>query len=135
THNFILIGSNNDTCLVSIMTSATEFNMKPRIFLDFNNMLQSDSICISVKAVDGTVHFWNSFVSNTSGYYGTFMSGGRSWAVDGDDEYSISDIASSKSAITVGAYCSKTNFMSINGNTYTYSSYVNLGELVPFSSH
>ena len=135
-HDLFLVGSNNDTCFVSIITSTSEFNMKPRIFLDFNSKLSnSDSICISVKGNDGTIDFWNSFVSNTSGYYGAFLGYGKSWAVDGDQEITISDIATSKSAITVGAYASKTNWTNISSQTYTYSGYVTQGDRVRFSSH
>ena len=135
-HDLFLSGSNNDTCFVSVTTSSAEFNMKPHIFLDFNNKASDvDSVCISVKGTDGTIHFWNSFVSNTSGYYGVFSSHGYPWATDGDHEISISDIASSKSAITVGAYASKTEWTNISQASYNYNSYVVKGDLVPFSSH
>lgn len=135
-YDLFLIGANLDTFFVSIITSSAEFNMKPRIFLDLYSTLTSpDLVCISVKGTDGTIHFWNSFVSNTSGYYGAFKSHGYSWAVDGDQEITISDIATSKSAITVGAYASKTEWTNISGQTYTYSSYVTQGDRVRFSSH
>jgi subtilisin family serine protease len=38
------------------------------------------------------------------------------------------------SVLLVGAYCSKTNFTDINGNSWTYSGYVQANRLVPFSS-
>ena len=134
-HDLFLLGSNNDTCFVSITTSSAEFNMKPRIFLDFNSKISAaDSVCISVKGIDGTIHFWNSFVSNTYGYYGAFLSYGYPWAVNGDHEISISDIASSKSAISVGAYASKTSWTDINLQPHDYNFYVTKGDVAPFSS-
>ncbi len=134
-HDLFLPGSFNDTCYISVTTAAAEFNMRPRIFLDFNSLLVGDSVLISIRSQDGSINMWNSFVSNTSGYYGKFISYGYPWAVDGDVDITISDIASSKSAITVGAYASKTSWTNISFQTYSYSSYVTKGDLVPFSSH
>jgi hypothetical protein len=135
THEFYLIGSNNDTCYIAVTTSASEFNHKPRVFLDFDSRDSVDAIKISVKGHDGTVNFWNSFVHNTTGYYGVFRSMNVPGAVDGDKEISISDIASSKSVISVGAYASKVNWLDINGSGWSYSQYVAQSDLVPFSSH
>jgi len=134
-HDLFLLGSNNDTCYVSIMTSTAEFNMKPRVFLDFNSLVTADSVLISIRSQDGIINMWNSFVSNTSGYYGQFVSYGYPWAVNGDVAMTISDIASSKSAVTVGAYASKTSWTNISFQSYSYASYVGRGDLVPFSSH
>lgn len=134
-HDFTLLGINNDTCFVSITTSASEFNNRPRIFLDFDNRSTIDSICIRVKGTDGTINFWNTFVTNTTGYYGAFLSYGYLWATNGNNVMTMSDIASSKSAISIGAYASKTSWTNISLQTYSYSSYVTQGNLVPFSSH
>ncbi len=134
-HDFTLLGINNDTCFVSITTSASEFNNRPRIFLDFDNRSTIDSICIRVKGTDGTINFWNTFVTNTTGYYGAFLRYGYSWATNGNNVMTMSDIASSKSAISIGAYASKTSWTNISLQTYSYSSYVAQGNLVPFSSH
>jgi minor extracellular serine protease Vpr len=136
THDFTLLGSNNDTCFISIMTSSVEFNNKPRIFLDFDSRLTdslADSVLIILRGNDGHINMWNSFVSNTSGYYGRFVSYGHPLAMDGDYENTISDIASSKSAITVGAYCSKVNWSSIDGNSY-YAPGETRRDLASFSS-
>jgi len=133
-HSAYLIGSNNDTCFVDITTSSSEFNLKPRAFLDFDSRV-ADSIGIAVIGSDGTIDMWNSFVYNTSGYYGAFSSHGRKGAVNGNSDLSISDIASSKSAITIGAYASKISWTSLDGKGYSYSGYTARGRLVPFSSH
>jgi hypothetical protein len=131
-YEFTLIGSNNDTCLVTLLTSSSEFNLKPRILIEFSSDV-ADSILISVKSSDGTVNMWNTFVYNTSGYYGEFLNYGYPWAVNGDVNTTISDIASSKSAITVGAYISKRSWVDVSGNTWTYSSLIK-GDLAYFSS-
>lgn len=132
-HDLYLVGSENDTCFIDVITSTAEFNGKPRIFLDFQSNV-SDDINITLKGTDGTVNMWTSFVHNTTGYYSAFTTDGRPGAVPGNSDISISDIAASKSAITVGAYASKTSWRSIAGKTFSYSSYVTRGRLVPFSS-
>ncbi len=133
-HTLSLPGTNNDTCFITIVTAASEFNGKPRIFVDFDNRA-TDSIQISITATDGLINMWNSFVSNTSGYYGAFRSYNKPDAVNGDFELTVSDIASTNSAISVGAYASKIQWTNILGSSYSYSGYVAKGNLVPFSSH
>lgn len=133
-YNKYIIGSNNDTLFVDCATSSAEFNGKPRIFLDFYSKV-TDSIGIAVKGNNGTVHFWNSFVHETTGYYGSFKSYGKPWAVNGNTDITISDLAASESAISIGAYASKVRFTNLNGNPLSYSGYVSKGDLVPFSSH
>jgi minor extracellular serine protease Vpr len=133
-HPTYMIGSNADTCFVDIVTSSSEFNGKPRIFMEFYNKV-TDSIGIRIKGTTGTVHFWNSFVYNTSGYYGAFTSYGMPGAVNGNTDITISDIAASGSAITIGAYASKTGFVNLDGANLSYTGYVSKNKLVPFSSH
>ncbi len=133
-HSLLLLDSNNDTLNLSIVTAASEFNGKPRIFMDFDNRA-TDSILIAITATDGMINMWNSFVSNTSGYYGAFRSYNKPNTVNGDHELTASDIASSISAISVGAYASKVSWTNISSVTYSYASYVTKGDLVPFSSH
>lgn len=135
TYEFYLIGTNSDTCLVRFVTTPSDFNGKPRVFLDFDNNA-TDSILISITGTDGMINMWNSFVSNTSGYYGAFRSYNKPNTVNGDNELTVSDIASTISAISVGAYASKVQWTNISGATYSYpSSYVVRGDLTPFSSH
>ena len=134
-HTMVLLNGSGDTLYIDITTSSSEFNGKTRAFLDFNSKLpDTDSILISVKSMGGSIDFWNTFVYNTSGYYGVFRKNGYSWAVNGDNVTTISDIASSQSAITVGAYASKVNWTDINGDSWSYAGYVSQGNLVPFSS-
>ena len=134
-HSINLIGSNNNTLFLSVVTNHADFNGKPRIFVDINSGIISDTILLSITGSDGTIHLWNSFVSNTVGYYGAFRSYNYSNAVNGDQLSNISDISSTNSAIAVGAYASKVQWTNISAQSYSYASYVAKGNLVPFSSH
>lgn len=132
-HNEYVIGSNNDTCFIDFITSTQEFNGKPRLLMEFRSKI-TDSICISVSGQSGTIDMWNNYVHNTTGYTGSFESNGLPWAVTGNNVTTISDLASTKTALTVGAYASKTMFTNLSGNSLSYTGYVNTGNLVPFSS-
>jgi minor extracellular serine protease Vpr len=132
-HNQYIIGSNSDTCFIDFITATQEFNGKPRLLMEFRSKI-TDSICISVSGQAGSIDVWNNYVHNTTGYTGSFESNGMTWAVTGDNITTISDLASTKTALTVGAYASKTSFTNLNGNSLSYSGYVNTGNLVPFSS-
>lgn len=133
THSFYLVGTSNDTCYINMVTSSAEFNMKPRIFLEiYTKTLRP--IGISIKGQEGTVNMWSSYVYQTTGYYGAFAKNAKPWAVDGTSDMTISDIAATKSAITVGAYASKTSYNSIGNGAVSYASYVAKGDLAPFSS-
>lgn len=127
-----LIGSNADTCFVDFMTSAMEFNGKPRLMMEFRSKV-ADSICISVSSNDGMVDMWTGFVHNTIGYYGALNSNGFAWATDGNTEMTISDIASTKTAVAVGAYSTRLSFRNINGITISFGGGPR-GNLASFSS-
>lgn len=132
-HNEYLIGSNMDTCFIDFMTSASEFNDKPRLLMEFRNKV-NDSICISIGSKDGIVDMWTGFVHNTTGYYSPLSAKGFSWATPGNNASTISDISSSKSALAVGAYASKVSFRNTQNRPVSYTSYVAKDNLVPFSS-
>ncbi|MGN6477489.1 MAG: S8/S53 family peptidase [Flavipsychrobacter sp.] len=134
-HQTHMIGSNGDTCFVDFTTSSSEFNDKPRVFLDcFSKAADTDAICISIKGTSGTINMWQSYVYNTTGYYGSFNNNGLGSAVSGNTDMTMSDLAVTKSAITVGAYASKTSFVNISGGSLNYNSYATKGGLAPFSS-
>jgi subtilisin family serine protease len=76
----------------------------------------------------------NAYVYQSTGYYGSFENYGYSWATAGNTDVTISDIASTKKTIAVGAYASKTVFTNTNGQSVNYSGYVQKLRLVPFSS-
>ena len=60
-HTLYLRGVAGDTCFVTITTSASDFNGKPRIFFDFYSKT-SDRIMIKFKSTDGTVNVWMGYV-------------------------------------------------------------------------
>ena len=129
-----LIGSDDDTCFFTLTTNNADFNNnKPHAFFDIHSNT-SNRVCITAKATSGTVNMWLGYVQETVGYYATF-SQSNSWTVSGDYNMMLGEMACTKSAITVAAYASKIDFTNINNENISYSSYVALGDLVPFSSH
>jgi hypothetical protein len=130
-HNVTMVGSNSDTFFASVVTDSASFNGKPRIFLDIYTRAK-DSVLITVKAIDGKVNMWTGFVENTTGYYADFVSYSFPWATGGDVTMTIGDMASTQSALAVGAYTSKRNYMNVNGGTISYA--VAKGQIAPFSS-
>lgn len=135
-HPHNLIAANGvDTCFIDFITSASEFNSKPRMTINiFNHGM--DSIKVSIKGTDGKIHVWNEYY-----YYGfpnkfssEFKSLGEPGAVNGNTTSTVSDMGSSNSVLLIGAYASKVGYTDINGNPWSYSNYVQAGKLVPFSS-
>jgi minor extracellular serine protease Vpr len=137
THSFTLIGANGtDSCTVDIITSAAEFNGKPRTTISIFNH-GADSIGITLKGTDGTIHAWDEYYyyGYTNGFQSAFSSHGYPWAENGNTITTVSDMGAGKSTILVGAYTSKTSWTDINRNSWSYpSSYTNAGEIAPFSS-
>lgn len=133
-HNLSLVSSTGDTCYVSITNTASDFNGKPRIFFDFYSKT-TNKVQISIKGKSGTVNVWMGYVKDYTGYYGNFNTGGIPGCVTGNKDMTISDFASSHSAISVAAYASKIYYTNIDGAFNSYSSYVAEGNLTPFSSH
>ncbi len=131
-----LLGANGiDTCYVQFITSSAEPNGKPRITVNINNKT-TDTVLISVNGNDGMVHMWDEYY-----YYGfpqryqsQFSSCGKSWAVNGNTQSTVSDMGSANSVLLVGAYASKVSYIDINGNSLGYGTYVMVDRLAPFSS-
>lgn len=131
THEIALRGSNGDTCFIIVTALTADFNEKPHVLSQLYSR-NNDRVCVSVFAQSGKVDMWQGLVKNTSGYYGTFTKLAYPFATAGDSAYQISDMASTRSAITVGAYTSKTSFKIWNGAAYNYGG--TLGNIAPFSS-
>ena len=131
-YNFNLIGSNGDTCFVTVTTVPIEYNDKPHAFLFLHSKVH-DNICLTTRATSGTVNMWEGYVLPPEGYYGYFKALGYPWAVSGDTKYTVSDIGSTRSAITTAAYTSKLNFKNILGANYGYSG-SSYGHIAFFSS-
>lgn len=132
THNYILTGSDGDPCYVAVSMVASEYNGKPHAFLSFHSYTP-DNICLTTTATSGTINMWEGYVFPPTGYYGALKKLGYSWAVSGDTRMTTSDISSSYSAISVGAYTSKGSFTNISGATLGFSGALN-GRIAPFSS-
>ena len=132
TLNYYLIGSNSDTCFVTITTVPVDFNSKPHAYIYYHSKVH-DNICLTTKATAGTVNMWEGFLLPPTGYYGAFKKLGYPFAVSGDVNMTVSDIGSTKSAITVGAYNSKVSFKNISGATYGYTGAIK-GKIASFSS-
>lgn len=135
-HPFNLIGANGtDTCTVEIITSSAEFNDKPRVTLSIFNKA-ADSVGITIKGTDGMIHAWNEYYyyGYTNGFQSEFSNLGYTWAETGNTVSTVSDMGSAASIVLVGAYASKIAYTDINSNPWSYSSYVAVGNIVPFSS-
>lgn len=64
----------------------------------------------------------------------TISSQGLAGYVDGNDTQCINDLACGKNTISVGAYLNRTQYCTLDGNTWTFKGY-NEGQLAPFSSY
>lgn len=134
THQVYLKSNNNDTCFVTVTTVSSEFNGKPHMLIQvYSRAAVTNRLCFTLKGSSGTVHMWQGVVENASGYYGLFTASGYTFAVDGDAQYTISDMASSNSAIAVGAYNSKTSFHNVSGQNLSYTGFT-YGDIASFSS-
>ena len=122
-HNLYIISSNGlDTCYVDVRTSSSEINNnKPHIFLNVFNK-STDSIVITFKANDGTVHAWNEsyFYGYVQRYSSQFEKLGISWADDGNTNYTTSEMGNADSVLLVGAWMTKKAWYSINGSTPSF---------------
>lgn len=133
THDTFIIGSDNDTCFVTVTSSASEFNQLPRTFITLYNK-STDHVCFTVKASDGKINAWNNYYTGGQGYKSTFTNLGQPWATNGNTDMTISDLAVTKSAISVGAYTSKRGWRSASGLIYSLSSSIVKGDIAFFSS-
>ncbi|HLP51296.1 MAG TPA: S8/S53 family peptidase [Chitinophagales bacterium] len=133
THFIQLVGSDGDTCFITVTTVSNEFNGRPHMLLDIYSKT-SNRLCLNVTATSGTVNMWQGYVLKTSGYYGTFTKYTYPWATNGDLIMQTSDMVSSRTAIGVAAYNSKVSFVNVNGNTQNYTGYTR-GNIASFSSH
>lgn len=126
-----LIGSAGDT-LYFQTTATTEASGKAHVLIDAFSKT-GNSLCLSVQS-KGNFHAWLGYVNDYNGYYGSFGKGSQTWATDGNSNYTLGEMASSKSAITVAAHVSKVTFKNLAGATQSYSGYAFFGQLAPFSS-
>ena len=132
TQTYHMIGSNHDTCFVTITMAAPDYNGKPHAIVYITSRVH-DNICMNTKGALGKINMWEGYVIPPEGYYGYLKSLGYPWAVSGDVIQTMSDIACTRSAISVGAYTSKTAFTNISGASLYYPG-AQLYHIAPFSS-
>ncbi|GAA4451021.1 S8/S53 family peptidase [Rurimicrobium arvi] len=135
TKSHMLIAKNGlDTCYVETITSASEYNMKPRVTINIYNK-SNDSVGIQVSGTSGAIDMWNEYYyyGYTYRYNCIFSDMGVAGATNGDRDFTISDMGAGKSVLLVGAYISKNKFTNLNGSLLGYSGVV--GQLASFSSH
>ncbi|MBE2290769.1 MAG: S8 family peptidase [Chitinophagaceae bacterium] len=132
TTSFNLVGSNGDTCFITVSMVANEYNGKPHAFLSFYSRVP-DNICLTATGTSGTINMWEGYVFPPTGYYGQLKKLGYPFAVSGDTRMTTSDYSSTHSAISVGAYTSKAGFTNISGASLGYPGAV-VGRIAPFSS-
>lgn len=123
-----------DSCTIQFITSLAEYNGKPRLTINLFNKTP-DSVLVSVKANDGTLHLWNEYYyyGYTNRFISDFSSYGYAWADSGNTQSTTSDMGSAESVLLVGAHISKLGWKSLNGQNYGYNNY-NVGKIAPFSS-
>lgn len=133
-YDYYMIGQNNDTCFISIITDSASYNDKPRIFLDIYNKT-NNMIVLTLRGSSGKVNLWTGYVKDKTGYYGSLTTyPGIPYMAPGNTNITISDIASTNSAIAVAAYTSKNLFTNISGDPVSYTGYAVKGNIAPFSS-
>jgi subtilisin family serine protease len=133
-HNFYLLGANGDTCFVTMTTSTSEFNGKPRIYLSIYSRVYEE-VMLSLQGIAGKVDVWNGYVRDGHGYFGSLTNGNHPWAITGNADYTTTDMVATHSAISAGAYSARISYRNISGAVLSYGGYTSLGKLVPFSSH
>lgn len=130
-HNYVLTGSDGNPCYITISMVPTEYNGRPHAFISFHS-LSANNICLTARGTSGAINMWEGYINPPVGYYGALKKLGYPWAVSGDARMTVSDISSSFSALSVGAYVSRGNFTNVSGASLGFG--VSSGKIAPFSS-
>lgn len=131
-----LISANGvDTCYVQTITSAAEYNMKPRVTINIFNKA-TDSVTVSVTGTSGKINMWNEYYyyGYTYGYNSRFASLGFPWAENGNTETTISDMGAGKNTMLIASYNSKISFTNIKGTPLTFTSIGSTNSISTYSS-
>lgn len=131
--DFMLIGSDNDTCFITLATKQQELNKKPHAAVEVFTKT-GDTLLLSAYATAGNVHMWQEYFDTSwNTYWGNFVGNGTTIQA-GDDAYTIGEMGCTKSAITVGATVSKIYWKTVNNITFANPTYTRHGTLAPYSS-
>jgi len=131
--DIVLVGSDGDTCLITLATKQQENNNKPHAAFEVLTK-SGDTLMVSAVATSGTVHMWQEYFDESwNTYYGEFL-GGTNGLIDGDDNLTIGEMNCTRSAITVGATVSRRFWRTINNVTYSNPNYTAPGTIAYYSS-
>lgn len=128
-----LISYLGDTLYYSLMGVQSDFNNQKTHFLMDLYSKTTDSLAIKLYH-EGKFDAWMGYVNDYNGYYGAFVNGGRSWATNGNNRYTLGEMSCSPAALTVAAYVSKNSFRNLAGAQLSYSGYATTNAIAPFSS-
>ncbi len=133
TQQFFMIGSDGDTCFVTLTTKSRDYNGKPHATIDIASN-SKDTLYLSAYSAGGSLHMWQEYFDESwVTIWGDFV-GNESGASDGDDRYTIGEMACAKSVITVGASVSRVYWRSLQNNTYWNPTNNQRGMLAHYSS-
>lgn len=133
TKQFFLVGSDNDTCFITLTAKSEDYNTRPHATINILST-SADTVCVSVYAAGGAVHMWQEYFDESwVGYWGEFV-GNDSWATAGDDDFTIGEMGCVKSAITVGASVSRAYFKNLQNQTLYAPPNTQRGMLASYSS-
>jgi hypothetical protein len=133
TKNFFIIGSDNDTCYITLTTKTQEYNKKPHATIDILSK-SKDTLCLTAFSQSGAIHMWQEYFDESwVDLSGNFL-GNKSWATEGDDNYTIGEMACTKSVITVGSTVSRVFWKNLKNQTYYIPANNQQGMLANYSS-
>lgn len=131
--NFFLVGSDNDTCFITLTGKAQDYNTRPHATMDIRSNSE-DTLSLTVLSQSGSVHMWQEYFDESwVTLWGDFL-GNKSWATEGDDQYTIGEMGCIRSAITVGASVSRVYWKNTNNVTYYNGFNTRPGQLAYYSS-
>ena len=124
--------TNRDSAVITISSEIDAYNHKPHVEMYVNNSKQDDSIqLLMLKIISNNsakIHAWTNRGMFTNKGLGTPF-------VAGNTDYTTGEIGGSgNSILTVGAYTSKRNWVTINNKSYYYPN-ATVNDIATFSSH
>ena len=133
TSNIFIIGSDKDTCYITIQNKKQDYNNRSHSTIDIFSK-SKDTLAISLFAKNTNVHMWQEYFDESwQPNSGAFL-GNDSWATEGDDNYTIGEMGCTKSAITVGASVNRVFWTDLKNVVYWDPSNRSQGKLADYTS-
>lgn len=111
--------------------SSVPLNNKPNIQVEVINKSNQHLLVLNCTSTNSKVHFWNHGTGNGT----PFEKLEKPDFVEGDVNYTVGEIGgTAKGIITVGAFTSKNQYLSFDGQPQTAGFYTENGAIAPFSS-